>query len=175
MGARLQRKDEEGQALIEFILFLPFLIALLSLLVTISSSINGAINQQKAARSYFYLLIRNNSTMPLPQFVYALKNQGMTNIGMFSIGWMDEQAEGGDPVASCYQINSMLAGGNSDECKDHYDHQSRTSRQIKVFTAYGACGNLYSVGERGNIFHNTVQGGSMSACAIGGDAGSLSE
>lgn len=166
MDVSCSKNSQQGQALIEFILFLPFLIALLSLLVTISSSINGAINQQKAARAYFYHALKGNSTVPLARFVYRLKGIGATQVGMFSIGWMDETINGQDPVAACYQINSMLAGGNTDECKDRYDHNTQTSRIIKVFTAYGVCGNLYGINDRGNLFHNTLQGSTINSCVI---------
>lgn len=170
MAAKNNFTNEEGQALIEFILFLPFMIALLSLLVTVSSSINGAINQQKAARAYFYHIIKGNSYVPLSRFVYSMKGIGATTVGMFSIGWMDERLDGANPLAACYQINSMLAGGNTDECKDRYDHAARTSRMIKVFTAYGICGNLYGISEAGNPFHNTLQGSTIGACAISNQA-----
>lgn len=160
------KNGEEGQALMEFILFLPFMIALLSLLVTISSSINGAINQQKATRAYFFHQLKGNSTAPLPNFVYRMKEIGATSVGMFTIGWMDERGDGDKPIAACYQINSMLAGGNTDDCRDAYDHGKKTSRQIKVFTAFGICGNLYGFSEQGNAFHNTLQGSGIGACAI---------
>ncbi len=160
------KQKEDGQALIEFILFLPFLIALLSLLVTISSSINGAINQQKAARAYFFHILKGNSTVPLPRFVQSMKGIGATSVGMFTIGWMDERQDGETPLGACYQVNSMLAGGNTDDCKDRYDHEGQKSRNIKVFTAFGVCGNLYGITDQGNAFHDTLKGSSIDACGI---------
>lgn len=155
----------QGQALIEFIIFLPFLVGLLALMYTIAGAINGSINQQKAARGYFYNIIANNSTLPLSRTVYGLKGIGATNIGVYSIGWMDEIVNNTEPVAPCYQINSLIAGELNDQCKEPFSSEKK-SRFIKVFTMYGVCGNLYTISNKGNYVQNVQNGSTSSACVI---------
>ena len=61
---RCAQLREEGQALFEFVVFLPFLLFILVLMFTLGNAINGSINQQKAARRYFFYLNKGNSTLP---------------------------------------------------------------------------------------------------------------
>lgn len=159
-------KREEGQALMEFIIFIPFLIGLLSLMFTVAGAINGSINQQKSARGYFYFTIKGNSTVPLSRTVMNLKSSGMRGMGMFSIGWADEMVSN-SPVAPCYKVNSLVAGELDDECKEPYDHGEQKSRFIKVFTMYGVCGNFYYLNPRDGSYRHAVQEGSTNAgCSI---------
>ena len=44
--------NRKGQAIFEFIIFLPILLILYGVLVSVSSAINGSINQQKATRGF---------------------------------------------------------------------------------------------------------------------------
>ena len=159
-------RREDGQALMEFVIFIPFLIGLLSLMFTVAGAINGSINQQKSARGYFYHTIKGNSTLPLSRTVMNLKSIGMKGIGMFSIGWTDEIINGNQPVAPCYQVNSLMAGELDDECKEPYNHADQKSRFIKVFTMYGVCGNFYYITNKGNYRHAVQEGSSNAACAI---------
>ncbi len=163
MAAREQR----GQALMEFIVFIPFLIGFMSLLVTISSSINGSINQQKAARGYFFHILKGNSTVPLSRTVDSLRDEGATKVGMFAIIWGDKRKGGRQPVAACYKINSMFAGDLEGECDDPMDHSEQKSNYIKVFSVFGLCGNFYSLVPGTTYFQHNVQYGSTnSACVI---------
>ena len=45
---------QQGQALVEFIIFLPFMLMMYTVVITLGDAINGSINQQKATRAYFY-------------------------------------------------------------------------------------------------------------------------
>ncbi|MEK6626332.1 MAG: hypothetical protein AABY86_15285, partial [Bdellovibrionota bacterium] len=53
--------NTRGQALFEFIIFAPLFLGLMSLMISISASINGGINQQKALRGYYYNVLKGNS------------------------------------------------------------------------------------------------------------------
>jgi hypothetical protein len=46
--------NQEGQAVFELLIFLPFLLFLYTIYYTAGNAINGSINQQKAVRGYFY-------------------------------------------------------------------------------------------------------------------------
>mgnify|MGYP001231508587 FL=1 len=44
---RLTFQNEDGQSIIEFLLFLPFIIMMYSVVMSLGSAINASINQQK--------------------------------------------------------------------------------------------------------------------------------
>ena len=134
---------EEGQSLFEFMIFLPFLVAMLSFLVTVIGSINGAINQQKSARGYFFFVVKGNSTLPLSPTVSSLLGAGVTSVGVYSIGWADRFEGGRSPVAPCYELNSVVAGGLKETCDEKPDSSVQVSKFIRPVTAFGVCGNAY--------------------------------
>lgn len=129
--------NEDGQALIEFILFLPLMLVMYVTVVSIGNAINGSINQQKVTRGYFYSRILNNSTIPKP----SARDQSFRNwsqFGMFFIGY-SERKDGNTPVAACYKLE-LPTPSNENSC-DEYSKSSTTF--IRVSTAYGICGGTY--------------------------------
>ncbi|MCY4523174.1 MAG: hypothetical protein OXB84_00400, partial [Halobacteriovoraceae bacterium] len=56
MDVEKKKIYSKGQALIELLVFFPFLILLIIAMLKLASAINGSINQQKAVRSYFFYL-----------------------------------------------------------------------------------------------------------------------
>lgn len=132
-------KNEKGQAIIEFVLFLPLMLILYSMVMTIGNSINGAINQQKVTRSYFYFRVQNNSYVPKPFHNIAGNKpyDAWTFFGLYMFGWR-ENLIGQTPTATCYRLRLPLAEKQPAECDEPYSDQS--SQFIKVATAYGICG-----------------------------------
>jgi len=131
--------DEDGQALFELIIFLPFMIFFMSLIITMGGSINGSINQQKAARGYFFARVKNNSTIPTPQ---DLSNSSVTQyMGMSFIGWMEAQ-QNDVPISPCYKIIPFYPQGN-ENCIDDYDFTQATTQYVRIRTAFGVCGATY--------------------------------
>lgn len=128
-------KNENGQAVIEFLLFLPFTLVMYAVLMNLGNAINGSINQQKVTRGYLFARTLNNSTVPKPEPAV----QGNWNkFGMFFIGY-NESRTGSTPIAACYRMKSPLPS-NEDSC----DKYTSTSTQwIRVQTAYGLCGATY--------------------------------
>lgn len=130
---------ENGQALIEFIIFLPLLITLYSVVGGYAGSINGSINQLKITRSYFYSRALNNSTLPGPSISGNYKT--WSRFGMYFIGWKDYFLGGNTPVMPCYKVNIPFKGSTPDRCEDPYTATS--SLYVRVGTAYGICGATY--------------------------------
>jgi hypothetical protein len=123
---------EKGQALIEFVIFLPFMLMMFTVVLVLGNAINGSINQQKAARGYFYYRLQNNSSITRPNRVIT-----GTMVGHYFIGWAD-YLESQAPVAPCYKLKMPFAATANDKCDEAY--AIPTSQHIRVGTVYGACG-----------------------------------
>lgn len=135
----MKQNNEKGQALVELIIFLPLMFMFYSMIAGFANAINGSINQQKIARSYFYYRLQNNSTIPKPDPDNAFANWQL--FGMFFIGWKDKFDAGNKPVAPCYQLTIPLKANASDTCET--DYTTPTTLFIRVQTAYGVCGGTY--------------------------------
>ena len=133
-------KNQKGQALIEFMLFLPFILMMYSVTLSISASINGAINQQKITRGYFYYRAMNNSSMPKPRRDSPIYNKFRV-FGQQISGWRD-QLRGITPLKACYKFRIPFAAGTGgDDCEVGY--QNRITQLIRVGTVYGVCAETH--------------------------------
>jgi hypothetical protein len=144
-------KNEKGQAIFELILFLPFLVFMVSIFYTIGNSISGSINQQKAVRNYFYFLVKNNSYINTAKELesYATDN-GMKSVGYAAIGWREKSVADKVSFAPCFQFASMLRNNSSNETCDGSERgENDTSHYIRVFTFYGVCGPAYMLPAEG--------------------------
>lgn len=131
------KNNENGQALIEFLMFLPLLLIMYTTTVSIGNSINGSINQQKVTRGYLYNRILNNSTIPKP----SSSDQSFKRwrrFGMFFIGYSKEK-RGQEPYAACYKLKLPFSNGET-SC-ERYNKTSTSF--VRVETVYGLCGNTY--------------------------------
>jgi len=137
----MKKIDQEGQALIELIIFLPLIFTLYGLIGGFANAINGSINQQKITRAYFYYRTQNNSTIPKPLQVPNFQN--WRRFGLVFTGWSDEPISDSTPapVAPCYEISFPVAGAPNDRCENQY--ATKTTQFIRVGTAYGICGASY--------------------------------
>jgi hypothetical protein len=140
----LKQTRERGQALIEFILFLPFMLMMYTVVVNLGDAIHGSINQQKATRAYFYYRIQNS-----PQVTRPVRGSGGAPVfnawnvfGQFWVGWADYLEGGRQPVYPCYRLNLPVGSSASDTCEESYDEP--TSQFIRVGTVYGVCGATYT-------------------------------
>lgn len=129
--------DERGQAFFEMIMFVPFMLFLFTLIVTFGNSVNGAINQNKITRGFFYATTRNNSYGMTFSTLSSLQGRGVGNAGLHVIGYRDT-AEGENPFGACYRINRFFGGRKEEECKDPI-RGAEESSYIRVFTFYGVC------------------------------------
>jgi hypothetical protein len=166
MDARAKKKnkyiiDEKGQAFFEMIMFVPFMLFLFTLIVTFGNSVNGAINQNKLLRGFFYTTTRNNSYGHTLKTLTDLQGFGMDSSGLHNLAFA-EDSEGNNRFASCYRINRFFGGRNEEECKDRTSG-AEESAYIRVFTYYGLCGANWRY--NGQVFENQdFQANTISAC-----------
>jgi hypothetical protein len=144
---RFSFKNQKGQALVEFMLFLPFMLMLYSTVSSIGNAINGSINQQKITRAYFYYRAQNNSMLPKPTRGGGGSNHTAWSLfGMEIMGWREKFGGGsggdGTPVAPCYKFNLPLGDTEEDSCEEGY--QTETTQYIRVGTVYGVCATTYA-------------------------------
>lgn len=133
---------QRGQALVEFIMFLPFMLMMYTVVVNLGDAIHGSINQQKVTRSYFYYRLQNNSQISKPQRNgTSLINDQWSLFGHTFIGWSD-YLDGTTPYLPCYKLNLPFAPAADDKCDQSYD--SVTTQYIRVGTVYGLCGATMS-------------------------------
>ncbi len=150
-------KNDKGQAIFEFIVFLPFFLMLFAFFGSVANSINGSINQLKSSRSYFYHLSRGNSQIFNRQELSAMASSGVRRVSISIIGWKHKTSSK-VPVAPCYKVFHF--GENNETCEEKPEEER--SNYIRVFTAYGICGTSYSLLPSGNFQPN--YGDSTAAC-----------
>jgi hypothetical protein len=143
-----KKLKDDGQALFEFIVFLPFLIYLFTLMVTISNSINASINQQKATRGYFYYLMKGNSMAPTRSDLRDYRTRGITGlVGITAIGWR-EKSEGDESVAPCFKFSTLFSPSSESGIDENETCDTpsggKVSQFVRVYTLYGVCGATYS-------------------------------
>ena len=163
-------KDEKGQSLFEFLIFVPFLVMLFASLVKIQGAINASINQQKSARGYFFNLLRHNSMFPDRGEVKTIFDNGsIQTIGMSVIGWRDYSKGGDDgegsknPVSSCFKLVGVSNSSANEECEDSVEATKTELRNIRVYTAFGLCSANYS-NDNGLISYRPDVSGRSNAC-----------
>lgn len=139
MAVKKNQFSQKGQALIEFVLFLPFMMMMYMTILSIGNAINGSINQQKITRGFFYYRLSNNSTMPRPRRDGQEPSEGWQTFGMQIMGWAD-RFDGKSPVSPCFKFAIPFDDGE-EECNQTYDVKS--SQFIRTETVYGVCGATY--------------------------------
>lgn len=144
-------KNQKGQAIFEFIIFMPFLVLLYTILYTVGNSINGSINQQKAVRGYFYTLVKSNSYLLNAVDIAELKNKAINKAGFFAIGW-SEKKQGETRFAPCFKFSSMVKGTSPEDCDDSKRPDEGSSTYIRLFTAYGVCGAIFKKSQVADVF-----------------------
>lgn len=161
---------EDGQAIMEFVLFLPFMMMMYFSILSVGNAINGSINQQKAARGYFYYRMGNSSVMPKPRRDGFEPSDGWGTFGMQIMGWA-ERFQGDSPVAPCFKFQMPLGEiPDGDACENAYS--GNKTQFIRVQTVYGICGATYK--KAGNNQKVRLPGGSGFSPAAVTDADACS-
>lgn len=149
--------NEEGQAIFELLIFMPILVFFYTIIFNVGNSINVSINQQKATRRYFYHLIKGNSYLPSNNSLTAYRS-GYTRVGIALIGYADRLEGGSSPIAPCFKFNSFFSGDTGETCEEESPGEKQTSF-VRVFTAYGICGETYSLqGNKWMVFNSQSPG-----------------
>lgn len=158
-------KNKKGQAVFEFIVFVPFFLLVLASMIVIGSAINGSINQQKAVRGYYYNRLFNNSHILDSGLLNQLKGEGIELAGILSIGWRDRM-DGVTPVAPCYELPKLLVKGVAGDVCDEKPVDTERSQLIRLKTMYGVCANTYNLGSTGPIAPEPMAGGRTNGCLL---------
>ena len=166
------KKRERGQAVIEFLIFFPLMLVLYFILITLGNAINSGINQQKIARGYLYNTIQNDSYGLSNNLLKIFYGDGVTKAGMFAIGWA-EYMDGEVPIAPCFKLAPLTTRTeNSDEtCLTRADAK-KTSKYIRLKTAYGICTESYIISNQvggfwsgaKNVPGNSIPASHYSSC-----------
>lgn len=137
--------NSKGQALVEFMLFLPFVLMMYSVTLSISNALNGAINQQKITRGMFYYRAMHNSSMPKPRRDDTPLYPKFRVFGQQILGWSEKLqggADGGNPLKACYKFRIPLGNGDFEaSCEEAY--RNRITQFIKLGTVYGICAETH--------------------------------
>ncbi len=148
-------KKNKGQAIFEFIIFVPFMFLAYTVSINLMSAINGSINQQKVTRGYFYARLKGNSRAPNFGELAEMQTVGASYAGMLAIGWRDNPFADGEtgsdvPKANCYKVASLFGQSILDTCEDKKDIGAPSSF-VRVKTVYGICGASYLVDQNGQF------------------------
>lgn len=152
----LGKGSQRGQALFEFFAFLPFMMIMYSITLTIANAINGSINQQKITRGYFYNLIHNDANLPTVEILQDFRSHSVRSVGMFAIGW-SFRPENENQIAPCYKLMSLSKTTRNEECTPG-NSEGDTTQFIRVKTAYGICSASYYLDSFGYQFSSNKPG-----------------
>lgn len=140
------KKSKQGQALLELLLFLPFILLLFPAMIVVTNSLNGGINQQKITRGYFYKDVSNNSMAPTQKRLIHWRNETLTEMSAFSIGWYEKMSTRGRfPISTCYKVPPLVRSETGEGCEDTQliDPVERQTSFVRIYTVYGICGENY--------------------------------
>ncbi len=142
-------ENEEGQAIFELILFMPFLVYFVTLLFTAGNAINGSINQQKSTRGYFYHILKGNSLLPVRSDLNAFKASGITAVSAASLGWASKRPDDLN-YGTCYKFSTLYSA--SEELCDEKAPEPNTTIFVRPFTFYGVCSATYVMQADGEYY-----------------------
>lgn len=139
--------NNHGQAIFEFILFLPILLFLYLIMYNVGNSISGSINQQKAVRGYFYYLVKHNSfLLTQPEMESYELAAGIKWVGFNGIGWRDkEEGNGTKNYGPCFAFPNFISNAAPESCNASERPGEEMSTTIRTFTYYGVCGPIISL------------------------------
>ncbi len=148
---KCKKKNNEGQSIIEFVIFAPFMLIFFALIVTVANAINNSINQQKITRAYLYQDILNDSYYPQKYIKEILMvNGSIQGMGLFAFLW-GQDAENEKPIASCQKLVSLSSEVRDEKCSPGVK-ENKPTQFIRIKTAYGPCtGNF--VKSNGNLYY----------------------
>ncbi|MBF0359758.1 MAG: hypothetical protein HQK49_02050 [Oligoflexia bacterium] len=167
---RKKNKNNKGQALFEFFLFLPLMLSLYVIIVYIAGSINGSINQQKITRAYLYFTMMGDSDFPSVNTIRIINSEAAVKmIGIFALGWKTE-FNNLKPNAACYKLLTLANGETLDIKKTGNTvrtctpgDSTRKAAYIRVKTAYGVCTSTFVRNGYGGYDHANNSWGSSTA------------
>lgn len=154
--------NQKGQAIMEFLAFVPFLLGMLMVYLKVGSAINGSINQQKVTRRFFYHLEKGNAFTPTGNILFNQDFKSKQAVSYTAVGWNEELKNGSKPIAPCYPMPTFFSQP-PDECEKPKDGETKTGF-IKVYTVYGVCGANFV--KNGTFWAHDWANSSSGSCAI---------
>lgn len=141
--------SEKGQALFEFIVFIPFMLLFYTIIIHVAGAINGSINQQKAVRGVFLGRLKGNPTVPVARIAQRIAaTEDVTTFGMYNFIYSERTINTGgqrQPQATCYKIPSIGSAEPEDCLNEQYPSSDDSSPFVSVKTAFGVCGMTYRI------------------------------
>ena len=120
------------------VVFFPLLALLFFYFLNVTASINGAINQQKITRAYFFARLKNNSLYP---FSHDVISSDWSYAGMSFIGWSEKFNNNDEPLMPCYLAKVPFFSTQETACSNQYS--GKATNYIRVGTVFGLCGSSY--------------------------------
>lgn len=142
--SRKLRRCEKGQALAEFIMIVPMIMAFVWYLIHVNVAINKSLVGQKHARSQLFLKLYNHRSGPVSE------DFGNTDRSHFYIGVSGENMQGSSrPIAP---VELMGIGANPKKNPDADDSAGEVSpgalrQTIRVRTVVGICTHRKTVAD----------------------------
>lgn len=131
-----KKRAESGQALIEFIMLIPLLMAFVWYMVHVNVAINKSIVGQKSARSQLFLKLFNHRSGPIRN------DFGNTDRSHFYVGVSSEVVQGAArPVAP---LEALGIGASPKKNPDANDEPGEAPpgvlrQRVRVRTVFGIC------------------------------------
>jgi hypothetical protein len=129
-------KEEDGQALIEFIMIIPLLMAFVWYIVHINLAINKSIVGQKHARSQLFVKLYNHRSGPVTDYF------GNTDRSHFYIGVSGEVVRGSQQYPAPVEVLGL--GPAPKKLPDLDDSNGEAApgslrQRVRIRTAFGIC------------------------------------
>jgi hypothetical protein len=160
---KLEIFNNKGQAIFEFLAFVPFLLGMLMVYLKVGSAINGSINQQKATRRFFYHLEKGNAFTPTGNLLFNQDFKSKQAVSYSAVGWNEELKNGSSPIAPCYPMPKFFSE-TDEKCEEPKRGETKTLF-IKVYTVYGVCGTNFV--KNGNLWaHDWANSSRAGSCFI---------
>ena len=141
------RRNERGQALIEFIMLVPLIMAFVWYLVHVNLAINKSIVGQKAARSQLFLKLYNHRSGPV-QNEFGNVVRSMFYVGVAAQVTSSGAVEAPTEMLGIGMAPKPMAVANDDPGEP----QMGSMRQkVRVRTIFGICTHRKFLSDRSNL------------------------
>ncbi len=140
--------NQKGQALFEFIIFLPIFLYMIKILFDYGDAINHSINQLKVVRGYYSYSNAGDSNLPNLAFANDFKGRGVAQIGSDAFAWSATKTTGSIlPTGSCVKVMGFLGNGIQGETCEAPQVDNLKTQFIRAYSAYGVCTGTWSQSE----------------------------
>ena len=156
MGGRGREGGEGGQALLEFLVFVPLFLLLVLSVQAVGHAINASINQEKVTRGYFFFLVSHDSFWPDGGALAEFPSLDLMSLDQ--VGWRERSGGGNgrESFAGCFPQPTVFGGGNPGDrdCDDKpRPDDPRGLGMVRVYTSFGLCTATHQRDQGGVAWH----------------------